>query len=165
MCPQGDGETLAEAGAVITVQVILEGHIVPNLSPVDIWLRGCDDVWTTICPPASQAINADHPSDENGMTTISGAIAAGGSVTGLWVIVHNWIATGVSYCLGDFICLPITVVSPDIDGDLVVGFVDLALFASNWPPQPYSPSRDFNGDGVIDLRDLSLFAQHWLHSC
>jgi hypothetical protein len=166
VCPQGDGQTLAEVGATINVQVISDQCSPgPGMPPEDIFLVGCDEQWTTLCPPVYLAIDADAPTDENGMTTISGAIRAGGSGTGLWVIVAGHIATGVCFCDSDFICLPITVVSPDMDGDLLVGLVDLAQFAATWPPQPYVASSDFNGDGVINLIDLSLFARHFFHEC
>ncbi len=166
VCPQGDGQSLAEVGATITVQVINDGcQPAPHLPPEDIWLYGCDEAWTTLCFPLSRAIDADGPTDENGMTSLSGAIRAGGFGTGLWLMVRGEAATGECFCGAEPICLPITVVSPDIDGDLVVDLVDFALFANTWPPQPYFPSSDFNGDGVIDLIDLSLFARHFLHSC
>jgi hypothetical protein len=167
VCPQGDGQSLAEVGATITVQVFTDQcWPPPGFPPEDIFLYGCDAVWTTLCAPVSQAINADGPTDGNGMTTVSGTIRAGGYGTGLWVMVRGEMATGVCVpSCADPICLPITVVSPDINGDLVVNLVDVALLAGAWPPLPYSPPIDFNGDGVINLLDLSLFAQHLLHSC
>jgi hypothetical protein len=166
VCPQGDGQSLAEVGATITVQVISDQcWPPPGFPPEEIYVLGCDEAWTTLCVPVSRAIDADGPTDENGITTLSGTIRAGGFGTGLWVMVRGQVATGECNCPAEPICLPITVVSPDIDGDLVVDLVDFALFASTWSPQPYSPSSDFNGDGVIDLIDLSLFALHFLHTC
>lgn len=163
VCPQGDGESLAEVGATITVQVSLECVTISGLPPEDIWVFGCDS-GMTLCAPARRAIDADRPSDENGFTTVSGTIRAGGSSTGLFLAVRGWVATGDCPCQ-ELICLPITVVSPDIDGNLIVDLVDLGVFAGTYPPQPYASSSDFNGDGVINLLDVSLFAKHWQHSC
>jgi len=166
VCPYGDGETLAEAGATITVQVIDDqGFPAPGMPPGDLWLLGCDDLWTTLCAPFYSSIDADATTDANGMTTISGAIRGGGSGSGLWVVVGGSIATGEWFPCGDPICLPITVVSPDINGDLLVDLVDFSLFAGGWPPLPYDPALDFDGDSAIDLIDLSIFAAHFLHGC
>lgn len=167
VCPLGDGETLAEAGATITVQVIGDqGHPGgPGMPPGDLWVVGCDDAWTAMCSPIYSAIDADAPTDANGMTTIGGAIRGGGSGTGLWVIVAGWPATGEWFPCADPICLPITVVSPDINGDLLVDLIDFSLFAAGWPPLPYDPALDLDGDGVVDLVDFATFAEHFLHGC
>lgn len=166
VCPQGDGQSLAEAGATIHVLVINDqGDPTPSMPPGDIWVLGCDEAWTTLCTPLISAIDADAPTDANGLTTVSGAIRAGGSGTGLWVVVGGSIATGEWPACADFICLPITVVSPDMNGDLTVDLTDVSLFASAWPPQPYSAASDMNGDGTINLVDVSLFARHLYHGC
>ena len=80
----------------------------------DCVVLGCDGVGATFCTPTSRAIDADGPTDQNGITTLSGTIRAGGFSTGLWVMVRGNIATGACYCPGEPICLPITTVSPDI---------------------------------------------------
>ena len=53
--------------------------------------------------------------------------------------------------------------SSDLNGDGVVGLVDLSLFALAFPPNPYDFCADYNCDGVIDLVDLSIFALHYTH--
>ena len=60
-------------------------------------------------------------------------------------------------------CLPITVRSPDMDGNLAMDIVDFALFAPHYtsPPKPYNPQADFNCDGMVDLLDLAMFAFHY----
>ena len=120
VCPQGDGQSLAEVGATITVQVVSDQcWSGPGFPPEDIWVLGCDSGMTP-CAPAWRAIDADGPTDENGMTTLSGTIRAGGSGTGLWLMVRGQAATGVCHCSAELICLPITLVSPDIDGNLTI---------------------------------------------
>jgi hypothetical protein len=166
VCPRGDGPSLADIGATITVQVVSDQcDTPPSFPPEDIYVLGCDNAWTTLCVPVYAAVDADGPTDENGITTISGAIRAGGFGTGLWVMVRGQAATGECFCGAEPICLPLSVVSPDINGDLVVDLTDLGLFANAWPPLPYSAPSDLNGDGVIDIIDFSLFAQHFLHGC
>ena len=66
------------------------------------------------------------------------------------------------------LCLPISAVSPDINGDLVVDLIDLAAFAVSYtaPPKPYVACLDYNCDGtLIDLIDFALFALHYTHAC
>ena len=54
--------------------------------------------------------------------------------------------------------------SPDFNFDGVVNLVDLATFATGYPPQPpLNFCVDLNCDGIINLVDLALFAIHYLH--
>ena len=54
--------------------------------------------------------------------------------------------------------------SPDLDGNAVVGLVDLAIFAQVYPPNPPDYCADFDCNGLLDLVDLALFAQHYTHA-
>jgi len=47
--------------------------------------------------------------------------------------------------------------SPDLNGDGVVGSVDLALLLGSWG----GPDADLDGDGVTDSRDLALLLGAW----
>jgi len=54
---------------------------------------------------------------------------------------------------------------PDLNGDGVVNFIDLAIFAAQWSPNTRSDwcgMADFNKSGAVDLADLTTLAEHWL---
>ena len=53
--------------------------------------------------------------------------------------------------------------SPDFDGNSVVNLVDLATFASHYPPAPFAMCCDLDCNGIIGLQDLALFALHYGH--
>ena len=63
------------------------------------------------------------------------------------------------------ICLPYWVMSPDINCDLIVDIIDLALFAPVYLAGPYTPCMDYDCDGVIGLIDFAIFGVHYLHRC
>ncbi|UCG52792.1 MAG: hypothetical protein JSW58_04360 [Candidatus Latescibacterota bacterium] len=158
VCPAGDGENLSDDGATITVTVNDGvGNPIAYIPASDFWLIGCAD-GLVLCG-GSASSNADGPTDDNGITTISGTIAAGGYDGGLEVVVQG-VLIGCPV-----ICLPITVPSVDISGDLAVTLIDFAMFAQSYPPQPYDPSCDFNCDGLVDLVDFSKFAFHFYDPC
>jgi len=118
-----------------------------------------------LCSPGSLSSNALFDTDAIGSTRFNGPISAGGCADGLSVVVQGIIiADPATGCSSD-LCLPYTMRSPDIDGDLVVNIVDISIFASAWPPGPYATCSDFDGDGVIGLVDLSIVAQHFGHDC
>lgn len=93
-----------------------------------------------------------------GFTTISGTLIASGCSAGLHIIAQGCI-------LGcPAIVLPDDVKSPDINGDLFVDIIDLALI----PPvylgtQPYTPCVDYDCNGTIGLIDYAYFGVHYLH--
>jgi len=164
VCPYGDGDRLDAIGATITITMrVSSGDVVPNIPPSDSWLIGCDD--QVILWRGHQSINADALSDENGETTMSGALMGGGCDDGVLVVVMGEILISSD---GEAVCLPINVRSPDIAGfdgargNLVVNLVDFAVFGSAF--STYDACADFDSDGVIDLLDLSIFARHFLHT-
>jgi hypothetical protein len=156
-CPSGDGPTLASIGATITITVMsmcpewTEPQPIPGIPSHDIWLWSEDMV---LCG-GSASSNADGPTDAEGMTTISGPVASGGYAQSVNVVV-------MGILIGEMTNL--SVVSPDIDGDLAVGLVDLAEFASAFFGA-YDPRADMDGNGAINLTDLVLFAGHFWHDC
>ncbi|NIM20713.1 MAG: hypothetical protein GTO51_10880 [Candidatus Latescibacteria bacterium] len=160
ICPEGDGKTLSYAGATITVTLKdYNGDPIPGVPAADFWLIGCLD-GINLCG-GSRSINADHPTDANGQTTISGTIIGGGCDDGLHVVALG-ILVGCPPT-----SLQIKVRSPDINGDLTVDLVDFVTFALGFPnpPNSYDECLDFNDDGVINLIDVALFALHFVHSC
>ncbi len=155
ICPEGDGPTLAEAGAIITLTYtdLPGGQPLSGIGPA--WSPGgCNGgiVWCGADP------TSDGLTDANGQTTVSGSLAGGGYDTEVY-----WRMGGIPlpFCSEQYV--PLVLVSPDINADLVVALADLALFAVgyNSPPKPYDPRLDFNGDGAVYLADLAIFAVHF----
>ncbi len=169
-CPQGDGDGLAEIGAVITVTVTdITGAPIVGIPAGDYWLIGCED--NIVLCAGSHAINADSASNADGVTTISGRLAAGGCDNSLVVVVQGIVATDPDD-QSTPLCLPYETKSPDVTGDggvvdQVVDIIDLATFAMGYtsPPQVYDACFDFNCDGTVGLIDFAIFAQHFLHWC
>ncbi len=162
-CPQGDGKTLAQVGATIEVTVLdpVTGNPVEGVPATDFWLIDCDPANTLVLCGGSQSSAADGPTDENGYTTISGTIAAGGYVDGLALVVQGCVVDDPATDCTTPKCLPINVRSVDINGDLVVDQADLDLVLSAYPPNPYQSFADFDGSGQVSLIDLTLFAAHY----
>jgi len=54
----------------------------------------------------------------------------------------------------------------DFDGDLIVNFIDYAIFANAWDSNDsdpkWNPDCDLAADGIIDYYDLDLFCEDWL---
>ena len=74
-CPSGDGETLGDKGLQISVNVRDGvGTPVSGIPAFDFWVIGCDNN-LLLCGGAASS-SADHATDANGQTTISGTIAA-----------------------------------------------------------------------------------------
>jgi hypothetical protein len=152
-CPAGDGETLAEKGLDITVTCKDGTNFpIPNIPAADFWLIGCNN--NLVLCGGSASTNADHMTDNNGQTTISGTIAASG-FDQIFVVVQGVIIGCPSTCL------PINVTSPDQNGDLAVDVSDLALFATGYPPNPYRLKTDLDGSGEIDVLDVNLMYLHF----
>jgi hypothetical protein len=124
---------------------------VAGIPSSDIWLWSEEMV---LCGGSSSS-NADGPTDTEGVTTISGAVASGGYAETVHVVV-------MGILLGEM--LNLAVVSPDIDQDLGVGLTDLTGFASAFLGM-YDPRTDMDGNGLINLTDFVLFAAHWQHTC
>ena len=171
VCPAGDGPTLSDIGATISVTLLYCYPPEPmvGLGPQDVWIMGSTYLDPRLCG-GSGSSNADTPVDVNGHTTISGSIAAGGYFgDGVYVV-----AAGGIIQLGESLSgepcdnpLPLILVSPDIDEDLVVGSIDFALFAAefvNGGGTP-DPRMDFSGDGLVGSVDFALFAMHFDHQC
>ena len=166
ICPQGDGtrfDDIPECNAIISLTARDNtGAPIPGIIAADIWLDGCSG---TLCLcGGSGSINADSATSAfpavAGNTTISGDLAAGGCDLLGFVVVIQGVVVGCPPT-----CLPYTVVSPDMNCDLIIDIIDLAMFAAAYPPNPYNACADFNCDGIIDIVDFAIFGVHYLHAC
>jgi hypothetical protein len=163
VCPEGDGETLGEVGATITIVIRDEsGSVIPDFPYPDVWISS--DVlraeWQ-LCNGA-YSCDADASADSEGRMTISGTIAAGGyHAEALYVV-----AAGI--ILHDGECddpMPLIMVSPDLNGDLVVDRDDFIIFGTAYMTGSSDPRFDLNHDGKLSSLDLTAFGDHYLHGC
>lgn len=166
VCPAGDGPEMAACGSIISIQAKDQtGAPIAGIPAADFWVEGCTG-GMVLCG-GSGSSNADSASNDQGRTTMSGAIAAGGCDIGLNVVIQGVVVKDqLTNCTTNK-CLVYQISSPDINGDLIVDIIDLSLFAVGYtsPPKPYNICFDFNCDGSVDIIDFSIFAQHYLHSC
>ena len=152
--PDGSGPSLESQGATIHV-LINECPGVPSegIPAADIWLEPAGIGATAFCEGSGIA---DGPTDVNGTTTFTGALAGGG-----------WSTEGIQVYVGEnafWVPLPISVVSPDINGDLSVDLADIGDFAEDFV-SGYAARSDFNFDGRLDLNDIGTMAIHVGASC
>ena len=113
----------------------------------DLWLE-VDD--SGLIPCLGGAI-ADAPSDQNGVTTWTAPLRAGGNSQTLTRMIIN--GSNLPYSPG----FELNHVSPDLNGDLIVNLVDTALFAQDFATG-YTFRSDFSRDMILNLSDLSYFA-------
>ena len=165
VCPLGDGPTLSSIGAMVNIKLEdCGGAPVQGIPQQDFWIQGKADP-QLLCGGYLSS-SADATTDLSGQTTISGSIAAGGYLgDGIYAVAQGYMIQGT-----DGLCdnpLPLVLVSPDTNGDLVVDLLDLAAFAAVFVTGggTVDPRMDFDGDEQIGLVDLSLFARHFLHRC
>ncbi len=161
-CPQGDGDALSANGLTITVTIYDCLSPAVGIPASDFWVIGCNDL-LGLC--GGRGIGATGPTDENGQTTITGIIAAGGCDTGVSVVLQGKVIQNDD-CGRN--CMPIKIRSPDINGNLVVDLVDFAIFGTGYtsPPKPYNECIDFYAPfGTVTLGDFGKWASHLNHGC
>lgn len=169
VCPLGDGPTLADIGATIDVTVMIgpsedpEPYPSYGMLPSDIWVAPVGSQRSALLCGGSFSCDADGLLDENGHTTISGSIAAGGHSENPVHVIAIGQAVGRGEQCDD--PLPLVLVSPDINGDLVVDLVDVAMFGLEFGRAVPDPRMDFDGDGAVDMADVGRFAIHLSHGC
>lgn len=162
VCPSGDGGVLPD----IAVHIIdTNGIPIERILGCDFWLIDCDPLNDLALCSGSYSSNALDYTDTSGNTIMHGPISGGGCAQGLSVVVMGLLVKDPATSCTTDICLPITVHSPDIDGNLEVDLVDLSVLGQAWPPAPYSFCADLNDSGAIDLVDLVEFALHIGHGC
>ncbi len=154
--PDGQGRSLTDAsmtGGVrvdATVSLVLRdalGTPISGYPAEDMWLQtsgrdvvSCGSAW---------GLPADRDTDQDGRTVWSLPPPAGGwSASGLRVFVN-----GMEFSPE----LPIRVVSPDLNGDLVVDLSDAGMFTLDLFGV-YRERSDFNNDQVINVSDVGVIA-------
>jgi hypothetical protein len=111
----------------------------------DLWLESVDQ-GLVLCAGGSIA---DHDTDLLGQTVWTQALRAGGhSLAGCRVVVSG--TPGHA--------LPLRVNSPDLNGDLVVSLIDIAMFASAFYG-PYTFAADLWADGAVNISDIPVLAE------
>lgn len=147
--PDGSGNPFTDArflgdpvDATLTITVVnASGDPIVNYPAADIWFEGTGFV------PCSGA-HPDSDTDQLGQARWTAPLAGGGSTAFIQAMIAGDplpVATALS------------IVSPDMTGDLMVNLGDITLFTQAL--DTYSFGADFNADGQIDLSDISLMAQ------
>jgi hypothetical protein len=151
--PQGNGGSIADAGATITVTVWDAGSLpVANFPGQDIYLDDPGDFEIALCQGGS---TADADTDALGVTTISGIISGGGhSLTTQVYISGTPLAQAA---------LAVALVSPDITADAVVDGVDFGIFGTDFGTNVFQ--SDFTFDGIVDLTDFGIFGEAFGEVC
>jgi hypothetical protein len=165
VCPQGDGTRFDDpapgCNAIIGLTAReVAGIPIAGILAQDVWLVGCND-GVCLCG-GSGSIDADSNTSAfvPGYTTISGDLQAGGCDTGFYVVIQGVIVGCPATCL------TYRIMSPDINCDLIVDIIDLALFAPVYlKTQPYTTCMDYDCDNTIGLIDFAIFGIHYLHKC
>lgn len=161
IAPDRSGPSLSELGLTITVVVLdVFGFPIPNFPWQDIWVS--DDVGGADLRLCNGGAMASANTDVNGMTTITTAIAGGGTTDrGLQVYL-----AGVP--LDSVVSPPLDIIvsSADLDADLDVDATDLTMvpggFADFFLNGSYDFEADLNLDDVEDILDIVRFAELFL---
>lgn len=157
VAPDGNGLSLTEAyapggGMIVdaTIHIILRDwdfDPVVNYPAEDVWLEGGSSDDFAFCIGGTIA---SGNTDSQGYTSIVGPLQAGGQIPpGTQPAV---LVAGVAIWDTD---LPLTVNSPDVNGDLVVNLADVAAMAGALGG--YDWRVDFNVDGIVNLADIASF--------
>jgi hypothetical protein len=165
--PEGNGRSLTEAydssgnlvDATITVELqSVAGEPLYRFPAEDIWL---ESTLGGMVACAGGTI-ADHDTDPDGITTISGPLRAGGFTNGpggedLEVVINGDPLVGSS--------LDLLVNSPDMSGNLVVDISDISMFAMGlWGgTNPYE--ADLCRDGAVNLWDWIYMVKAYWEDC
>lgn len=172
--PDGSGTTFSAArtinGNVVDASVAVLVWLIDEYGPIGP-LAGFQAYYLTIQAPdgltrgCSQAYvaAADHDTDQQGWTQFSLAPRAGGWSQDLLEI---YVVDDPASSMGSIIPpLPIYFNSPDIDGNLQIDLVDVALFAQDYFSGSHPFRSDFVWNGTIDLADLAILAEHFGAGC
>ncbi len=177
--PDGSGDPLAAAqlwdgipgNPPITVDATIGVRLVDGAGnpvvgfPASLITVAAQSAGWTQC--ASAALTADAPTDASGLTTISGALFAGGSSAPgelMLVVVNSPLLGGITYP-GGLPGLQYWVNSGDMNGDLAVNLIDVPMFSSAFFSAVYDYAGDFRWNGALDLSDVTIMAAALGASC
>lgn len=160
--PNGSGSPFTEAGSLdgpvdATITLYLRsntGNPIPFYPREDIWLA---DPWgESYCLGGTIA---DFDTDIHGETTWVNPLARGSWDDWFGFVV---VISGEPLTNGD---LGIVYNSPDINGDLVVNLIDVAIFSQDYFGGGFWFRSDFEYDGVVNLADIAKLSQAMGASC
>ena len=172
VCPAGDFELISKSCGGLTDYIWVEvkdaaGVGIAGIPWTDYWMNACDaGQELALC---ASPISADSLTNALGRTTFSGYIAAGGCILtdGMYVSCQGKVFLDEGTMLQ--ICLPIQIVSPDINKDLVVNLSDLTFFGLSYnlfeTHPDFNSCYDWNDDGWVDISDFSFLGMHYEHAC
>ena len=153
--PDGNGETLAGVGAIVTVTLRdANNDPVVGYPKENIWIESANPGELAFCTGGNIA---DANTDALGVTTFSGSFAGGGCTQGGLQVVVDGVPLASSP-------LEIDVNSPDINGDLRVDLCDLGPFAASFHGA-YSFCADYQHNGMINVADIIALAQGYCAAC
>lgn len=154
--PAGNGPSLADAGATITVTIADNcGGPIAGYPFQDIWWNDPGTGELSFCLGGSIA---DGNTNATGTTTISGS-ARGGGFTQQGALVYVSGMPMLDYPLA------FEVNSPDLNGDLTVNLADVGEFATDFHNAQYDFRSDLARDGAENLADVGVLAAHVGETC
>lgn len=142
---------VATSGVVTLYLRDASGAAIVNYPFEDLWLESRNDGSDNVLVACPGGNLADFSTDAAGMTEWRLPMAAGGYSVDLCQVMVNGdaLTSDPGYDL--------YFISPDIDGNLVVGLNDLSEFAADYYGT-YNYRSDFDQNLVVGLNDLSEFA-------
>ncbi len=178
ICPRGDFEQIRFGCGGTADYIWIEARDcanqpIPGIPWTDYWIGACDPAQALFY--CVEPIVADSLTGQNGRTTFSGIIRAGGCVLtdGIYMaILGRIIKNPPTYATP--LCLGVVIKGPDLTGasgkpDGVVNLSDLIPFGTTYNKNMggggYNACCDFNDDDKCNLSDFAFFGQHYQHSC
>lgn len=148
------------ADATITLTLVDgNGALIPDFPFEDMWIEGvpADPSYVGLVPCPNAGTAPDGSTDENGQTTWTGTLQAGGQSDGLCYVTINGdhLSTGVALMF----------VSPDANGDGEVGVGDVTIFSVDYSALTYKFRTDFNADGDNTVSDVTILATAMYRNC
>ena len=132
-------------------------EVLVDVPAADLWLV-TEQESLVICPGGTIA---DGPTDENGQTTFTQALAAGAASN---LAADEKLTVEFMYYTLERNGVDVYVNSPDLNGDLMVNLSDVVSFTLHFFGI-YDYAADFYWDGVLNLSDVSLMATGMLACC
>ena len=173
ICPAGDFEFISNACGGVSDYIWasarnLSDEGIPGIPWTDWWINACD-VGQELYLCASSIV-ADSLTNEDGYTTFSGRMSAGGCILtdGVWIACQGKVFQEEPACVVD-LCIDIIITSPDITADGAVNLSDFTAlglsYNKNLGDPGYNPCCDFNDDDKCNLSDFTFLGQHYYHEC